>query len=895
MSETEAPAVAVPAPRRVIRTPDQRLRVFVSSTLGELAEERQAVKRAVAKLRLAPVMFEAGARPHPPRELYRAYLSQSHVFVGIYWQRYGWVAPGEEVSGLEDEYALSGDRPKLMYVKTPAPDREPRLTSLLDRVKADDRASYRPFSTAEELEELVADDLAVLLTETYELGQAPATPEDTDEVRIAPHPLPVAPTPLVGRGRDCERIRALLTRQDVRVVTVSGPGGMGKSRVALDVAEALRDNGTTTAWATLSEIAEPDLVPVAVLQSLGIREQPTAGPAETIERAIGDREVLVVLDGAERVLDAAADIATLLHRCRNARVLVTSRAVLAVRAEHEYALAPLDVPPETARPTLATFELSGAGRLFLDVARATAPMWRPTDDDAAALADVCRALDGVPLAIELAAARIKVFTPATLRDRLANRLAVLTGGARDLPRRHQTLRATLDWDHDLLSHDEQRLFRRLGVCSGGFSLELAETLAACTQQPCDTDPIDVVASLVSKSLVRHAVGGEPRFELLGAVREYALGRLADSGEEDDVRRAHATWLVTFAEAAEPFGTEQPRWIDALEAERCNVLAAVQWARDAGDDETLLRLAAGIAPVWEVHGHLAEGALWLGLALSRNESVMSEARSEALAASAHLARARLDFAAAKEALDEALRIDEENGDPRRRARRLKDLGIVAGESDDHDTAREYFRMAIGAFRTVGDRRGEAQSLNNLALSTEAAGDVRGSLTMYAEALSVLRECGDMLSVARLLNNVGSALTRIGDDDLARATMLRALARYQRLASRWDLTDSLEHLAPAVLSAGDPALAARLLGAAEALREQLGAPAAPYLEQTRAENAAAVRAALGDRADAEWQAGRRLAWNDAAAEALSIAPPALIDLDDPSVDADLERRIAAAVTA
>jgi predicted ATPase len=898
MSDTTA--VEVPAPRTgrraVIRTPDQRLRVFVSSTLAELADERQAVKRAVARLRLAPVMFEAGARPHPPRELYRAYLAQSHVFVGVYWQRYGWVAPDEDVSGLEDEYRLSGDRPKLMYVKAPAPEREPRLAALLERIKTDDRASYRPFGTAEELEELVADDLAVLLSEVFELGHAHEheAPDDDHTSRIAPTPLPVPPTPLVGRERDVERIEALLSRPEVRVVTVSGSGGIGKSRVALEVAERALANGTTTAWAGLSDVTDPNLVAAAVLQSLGLREQPTSSAAECIKGAVGDSPVFVVLDGGERVLDAAANLATLLHTCRHARVLVTSRAVLAVRAEHEYPLGPLDVPPETARPTLATFELSGAGRLFLDVARASVPSWEPTDADAAALAEICRALDGVPLAIELAAARIKVFSPNALRDRLTNRLAVLTGGARDLPRRHQTLRATLDWDHDLLGPDEQALFRRLGVCSGGFTLELAETLARAAGNEPETDPLDVVASLVGKSLIRHAgSSAEPRFELLGVVREYALGRLDATDEGDVVRRAHAAFMVAFVEGAQPFGTEQVRWLDALEAERRNVLAALHHARDTGDGATVLRLCAATAPLWEMHGHLAEGAHWLGHALASTTGEINVARAEALAGAAHLARARLDFTVARELLEEALHINEELGDPRRRARNLKDLGIVAGEADDHDTARAYFRQAIVGFRSVGDRRGEAQSLNNLALSTEAAGDVRGSLAMYAEALPVLREIGDMLSVARLLNNVGGALRHVGAGELARTALLRALARYRRLASRWDLTDSLEHLAPAVLDAGDPALAARLLGAAEALREQLGAPAAPYLEQVRAADAAAVRAALGPAADAEWQAGRRLAWDDAAGAALAGAPPEIVDLDDPSVDIDLERRIAAAV--
>ncbi len=375
--------------------------------------------------------------------------------------------------------------------------------------------------------------------------------------------------------------------------------------------------------------------------------------------------------------------------------------------------------------------------------------------------------------------------------------------------------------------------------------------------------------------------------MLGVVREYALDRLAAAGEEERARAALAQHLVAFLAEADPYGPEQVRWVDALEAERRNVLEALHHAADA---DTLLRLAAGLAPLWELHGHLAEGAGWLTTALDRSRGTVSIERSQALTGAAHLARARLDFDTARALLEESLAIDEELGDLCRRARCLKDLGIVAGESDDHDTAREFFRQAITSFRSIGDRVGEAQSLNNLALSTESAGDVRGSLPMYAAALGVLRELGDSLSVARLLNNVGGALAQVGETALARDAMLRALARYARLGSRWDLTDSLEHVAVVV---GDPALGARLLGAAEALREQLGAPAAPYLEHARAANAAAVRAALGEQADAEWQAGRALTADEAVAAALTVADPRLLDLDDASVDTDLGRRIAAEV--
>jgi predicted ATPase len=894
----------VPAPRdgarRLIRTPDQRLRVFVSSTLVELSDERASVRSAVTRLRLAPVMFEAGARAHPPRELYRDYLAQSHVFVGIYWQRYGWVAPGETISGLEDEYLLSGERPKLIYVKAPAPEREPRLSELLDRIRSDDRVSYRPFRSAEELEDLVADDLAVLLTERFDLSTelAPdargSAPPDTAPIRLDPPPLAAPATPLIGRDREVAHLTGMLAERGVRLVTVSGPGGMGKSRVAAEVARRHAENGRIVAWASLSEVGEQALAPVAVLHALGVREQPNMRIDETIARTIGDADLLLVLDGGERLLGEAGALTRLLRVCPSVQVLVTSRAVLDIRVEREYPLGPLELPAEGAT-TIAEVACCGAGELFLAVAVAKAPGRVPTDRDAAAVAEICRRLDGLPLAIELAAARVRVFTPAVLLERLANQLAVLTGGARDLPRRQQTLRATLDWDHELLSESEQVLFRRLGACVGGCTLELAEHLAGVLPA-IDDDAMDVVASLVGKSLLRHGDGGVgPRFTMLGTVREYAADRLAGAGEDEAVRAAHADFLVGLLERAEPYGVDQVQWLDVLEAERANVLGAMSWARSTQRSELQLRLAAGIAPVWELHGHLAEGAHWLAHAIDASTGQLNEHRADALVGAAHLARSRLDFGRARALLEEALRTVEELGDARRRARCLKDLGIVAGESGDHPTASHLFEQSIVAFRVVGDRLGEAQSLNNLALSTEALGDIRGGLVMYARALTVLREIGDMLSVARLLNNVGSALAQIGKYELAAAAMTRALARYRRIASRWDLTDSLEHLAPVVLARGDARLAAHLLGAAEQLREQLGAPAAPYLEGARLATATAVRAALGEAADAEWRAGRGLGWEAAAAELLTLAPPELIDLDDAAVDIDLERRIATEVGA
>jgi hypothetical protein len=324
-----------------IRTPDQRVRVFVSSTLNELAAERDAARTAITRLHLTPIMFELGARPHAPRELYRAYLAQSEVFVGIYWQQYGWVAPGEEVSGLEDEYLLSGDKPKLIYMKAAA-ERQPRLTQMLARVEADDRASYKRFGTADELAELLADDMAVLLTERF-ARSVPAV-----VLGRPPAPLPVPLTPIIGREDEIAAVAALLRDPDVHLVTLIGPGGIGKTRLAIEVARKM----STARPAGLDEVSFIDLAavldaagwPEAVTAVLGIRPEGTRPVLDLLIDRLQGRRLLLVLDNVEQLVAAASDLGTLLAACPDLTVLVTSRIVLRLHGEHEVALAPLLIP-----------------------------------------------------------------------------------------------------------------------------------------------------------------------------------------------------------------------------------------------------------------------------------------------------------------------------------------------------------------------------------------------------------------------------------------------------------------------------------------------------------------------------------------------------------------------
>ena len=493
----------------------------------------------MTRLRLTPVMFELGARPHPPRELYRAYLAQSDVFVGIYWRRYGWVAPGEPVSGLEDEYLLSGDRPKLMYVKA-ADDREPRLDALLARVQADDRAAYKPFEDASELADLLADDLAVLLTERF------AAPGPVPGGLRAAH-LPVPPTGIVGRDAEVAAVAALLSRDGVHLVSLVGPGGIGKTRLALEVAARAFPG---SAWfVDLAPVGDPALVPGAIAAALGVRPEGSGPVLDLLADRLRDRPVLLLLDNFEQVLPAAADVAALLAACPSVRLLVTSRTALRLRGEHEVPLAPLPVPP--------------AVELLLDRARAVRPGFDPDPAAAAALAGIARRLDGIPLALELAAARLRLLPPAQLLRRLGDRLdrpLDLAAGPVDLPDRQRTLRSTIEWSYDLLAPAERALLDRLSVFAGTFTLAAAEAVAAAPGE----DLVDTLSSLVAQSMVGPGgedEGGDPRFGMLGTVRAYARERL-EAGPERLATLARLTaWLRDFDGAAGPqlVGPDNALW------------------------------------------------------------------------------------------------------------------------------------------------------------------------------------------------------------------------------------------------------------------------------------------------------------------------------------------------
>ena len=817
----------------MIRTPDQRVRVFVSSALGELAAERQAVRDAVTQLRLVPVLFELGARPHPPRPVYRSYLAQSQVFVGIYWQSYGWVAPGEEISGLEDEYELSAGLPRLIYVKAPAPDREPRLAELLVRIRDGGEVSYQHFSDPAGLQQLVENDLAVLLSERFEM-----TRPGRDAAGDAPlaGALPVPATPLLGREREAAALEDLVAREGVRLVTLTGPGGVGKSRLMVEAARRLGPGfADGVRFVELAAVSAADLVAPAITTGLGLSTSAGQLLAD-LQAYLRPRRLLLALDNFEQVIAAAPLLAGLLAAAPGLVVLVTSRAVLRLSGEHEFAVPSLPVPPAGAAPDPEQLRRYASVGLFTERAHAAAPGFELTGGNAAAVAEICRRLDGLPLAIELAAARVRLLPPQALASRLDERFSLLTGGARDLPERQQTLRNTLEWSFGLLSADEQALFARLGVFAGPFSLAAAEAIGPGSPQEGHAlgpgQVMDTLGVLVDSSLVRPQTRrGEPRFSLLETIREYALDRLRGGGEWTEAHDRHAAYFLALAEPADAdlTGAGQLAWLDRLEAEHDNLWAAMSWLAGHGPLEQAVHLSQVTWRFWWLRGHAAEyarlgddfvagskdlppdqqamaltqaGFILVGNGDSaRGQQLLEQTLplyrqgNETLAVSVtlnalvlvvlgQLAALRRDYAGASNLLDKGqallreLRDDGLSGYERLQQQVtfvLVDnvLGQIRLSQGDYETAARLFTDGLAVARRAQDWFPLLVSLCDLALARQAQGDLAGAAGHLQEGLALAAEAGDETSAAYYLEVLAAVAGQ--QDNPQRAVRLFAAAR------------------------------------------------------------------------------------------------------------------------
>ena len=877
----------------MILTPDQRVRVFISSTLEELAAERAAALRAIRRLHLVPVWFESGARPHPPQSMYRAYLEQSQIFVGIYWQRYGWVGPGMEISGLEDEFRLAAGKPMLLYLKRPAPDREPGLTAMIEGIRQAGTVSYRNFATARELERLMVEDLAVLLSESFadatvslgvpgpsqdavepggaelpagtvtflltdiegstrlwesepeamELalqqhdhllaevieshggavvtsrgegdsffavftsavsaveaagmcqfrlkGEVWATGSDlrvrmglhTGEVRVRggdhvdytpinrcarvraaghggqvlltkatrdlvagrlgsgfgltelgefrlrdlagpeviyqlTHPelpvdfppihsvaerignLPLQVSSFIGRARELEQTTAAV--EEGRVVTLTGAGGVGKTRLALQVAGQVSPRFRDGAWlCELAPVRDVAGVDAAVAAVFSVTAPAGRSTGEALVEFLRGKQLLLVLDNCEHLLEGAAALADVLQRsCERLVILATSREGLGIEGERLVPVPPLGVPGADAE--LAAINQAEAVHLFAERAAAVKPDFAVTAENAPAVAAVVLRLDGIPLAIELAAARVAAMTPSELARRLERSFAVLGAGRRGAVAKHQTLRATIDWSFHLLAEPNQRLLCRLAVFAGGCTLEAVE--AVCGGEGIDPDTVfELLASLVARSLVVAAEHGlETRYRLLETIRQYCEERLNEAGELERWRTRHADYYADLLQQIRHHHRrDEVFWALRLSAEQDNLLAAWSWAISTGNVDTAFSILAGFAPS-EVSSRWPL-ALDGEAALELPGAAAHPGYPLALAVSARFASHRADMTVTEELCRRAAEANERRDPHDWRVEEVicEARSIIAGSVGAFSDGARLSERAAGLARTGGD--------------------------------------------------------------------------------------------------------------------------------------------------------------------------------------------------
>ena len=559
----------------------------------------------------------------------------------------------------------------------------------------------------------------------------------------------------------------------------------------------------------LAPLRDPALVAATVAQALDVAEVTGEASEETLARALADRELLLVLDNAEHLRDAAPLFARLVSLAPRLTVVVTSRAVLHVSGEHVFPVAPL---PE-----------DDAVELFVQRARLLDPSFELSDVNELDVREICRRLDGLPLAIELAAARIRTLTPRAIVKRLGERLALLTSGPRDLPARQQTLRETIDWSVELLSEAERRVFARLAVFPGGATLEAAEAV-------CGAD-VDTLAALVNSNVVRRVdVNGEPRFGLLETIREYAADRLRKSGDEDTVRR-HAEWCIALAEAAEPelSGDRQAHWFATLEAEHDNLRSALEYLHATRQGELQLRLVAALSRFWYVRGHLVEARLRLDQALAETGEQPPLLRRRALTSASAIALLQGDYPAATSFAEAALDAARQSAESRFVANALSNLGAIVLASGDHTRAAVVLEEAVARAREAGDTRIAALAINNLGDLALTTGDYRRARPLFEESHALLQTRGDTANLARSLFNQGAVDLMLGDHETARSRFRDGLLLASNAGDKEDIAWCLEGLAALAARAGDGQQASILLGAAGALLTQIGADYKPFERQ------------------------------------------------------------------
>lgn len=720
--------------------------------------------------------------------------------------------------------------------------------------------------------------------------------------------FPESRTSLVGRERDISLICALLADPSASLVTLTGPGGIGKTRIALRVAEEAREtfpSGVTLA--SLASLRDVSLVLPTIVQAFDPKLGGDGFDLKRLEFLFAGRRHLLVVDNFEHLTGEAPLIAMLLSACPSLTMLVTSRAPLRLSVEREYPVAPLALPSVRDRLTAGEAAQSAAVELFVQRARSVKPDFALTDENAATVGEIVARLDGLPLAIELAAVRSKVLSPRALLARLSHRLAILTGGARDMPERLRTMRDAIEWSYGLLDPNEQILFRRLAVFDGGFSLDAAEAVAGegvgngdwglhpetvlrppssvlSSPFPNPYSPIpnvlDGIASLVDKSLVVHEIGadGESRYRLLETIREFALAQLVASGEERAIRARHLAWAITLAAEARPFlygSPEQPYWLQRLQTERDSFRGALTWGFESGESILAARLAGELWGYWFSTDNAREGSVWLERAMQIVDELPAKSQLLVLAGAGFHALVRLEFDRATADLERLSVLAADERDVAYTGWAQFGLGIIAQDNGDPATAQRHFEAAQAAFRQITERPAlYATATQNLGLVIARQGDHERGAALIEEAIGIFRRQEFDLGIALASRFLGQVMHAKGDDEAAVPLLLDSLRVKRPITQQWHIANALETLAKIAANHRQETLAATIFGALATFREQAGAPLEPALQPQHDEIVGRLRKTLGPAAyDNAWAAGAAMPIEQAILEAARItAAPA-----------------------
>ena len=802
-----------------ILTPDQRLRVFVSSTLQELAEERIAVKQAIQHIHLTPVMFEMGARPHAPRNLYRQYLAQSQIFVGIYWERYGWVAPEETVSGLEDEYNLSGNMPKLIYIKQSEGHREERLTQLIKRIQQDDKVSYKTFANARELGNLIINDLAILLTERFNLTMlnGGVTPENKFFDSI-----PAFPSPIIGREKNVMEVMALLQRPGSRLVTLSGPGGIGKTRMVIEVADRAKHHFKDgAAFVPLAPVKDHQLVVETICYHLGLKS--SGNLLESLKLFLEEKSFLLVLDNFEQVIDASSMLEDLLFASPGLRILVTSRERLALSFEQTYTVPTLpDTYPEGPKDEE---EFPAAMRLFIQRAKAIQPYFTIDGHNKDIIYRICHRLEGLPLAIELAAGQINLFSPAMLLEKLENSLDVLKANFRDIPDRQKTMRNTIAWSFHLLSAGEQNLLMHMSIFHSGCRIDGIESIMGM-----EADELYfMLGALIDKSLIfKIDEGAVMRFQMLEYIREFCIDKLKATGMYESAKEKQADF---YHDCLQRIKLQQNKVdhndiLKCLENEHNNLRQVMDFLLEKKELKKLTELAWTLWLFWWVNAHTKEGYTWMKKVWyayhAGNEKFDVYTLSLLATNVGTMAFLQRDMETFNASLVKYYDLIRQQPDDELVATASLIVGVVKTIIHQHEDAEIVLQISLERYKRIGLTSGISFALSALGRNSIYDGrKLSDARKYYEESMEMAKQDGNAISVIICL--AGFALCEVmARNSEAKKYLRESIQMSQQIHFYEALAWSIEIWALVSINEGRYIHAVKLMGAVDHLRETTQLP-------------------------------------------------------------------------